>query len=81
MGPGAVHLNLTAAGEGVILGVDVEVGDLTHAITGGVLRNRGDVVDSDTSAVVGLIDEAVLGVDVLVVVDGLDSAWLRVRTG
>lgn len=66
-GPGAVEINKTAAGKVVVLGVDVEVGNFADRVAGGVGGDRGDIIDADTSGIVGLVGEAVN--DVLVVVN------------
>lgn len=56
----------------VIVGVDIEVGNLADTIAGGILRDRGHIVDAEACAVVGLIGQAVF--EVLVVVGGRDGA-------
>ena len=75
-GPGPGHFGLAAAGQVVVVWVDVEVGDLADAVAGGVPRDGRDVVDAEAGAVVGLVGVAVL--DVLVVVGRGDSACLAV---
>lgn len=52
----------------VIFGVNIEETNLLHTSTSRIRRNAGDVKNTKTSAVVGLIRFAVL--DVLVMVDG-----------
>ena len=71
--PAAVHVGDATAVLHVVLGVDVEVGNLADGVAGGVGGDGGDVVDAEAGHVVGLPDEAVL--DVLVVVDGGDGSW------
>ena len=52
-GPGSVVVYEAAAGEIVVFGVDVEVGDFADGGSRWVLGDRGDIVDTDTSCVVG----------------------------
>ncbi|KAI9155668.1 aldehyde dehydrogenase [Paramyrothecium foliicola] len=68
--PGAEELDDTAALGGIVLGVDVDPGDLADTGTGGVGGNGAEVEDAQAGAIVGLVYEVVD--DVLVVVDGLD---------
>lgn len=68
MRPGASERHVAAAGLGIVIGEDVEEGNLLDTLAGRVAGHGGDVENAETSAVVGLEGQAV--VHVLIVVDG-----------
>lgn len=59
MSPRADKLDAAAAGQGVVLGVDVEVAELGDAGTGVVGRQRGDVQHMQAGTVVALVCDSV----------------------
>lgn len=65
--PAAVHVGNAATRGAIILGVDIEVGNLADGVTGRVRGDGRDVVDAEARHVVGLIDQ--VAADVLVVVN------------
>lgn len=69
-GPGADEGGKTVADFSVILGVNVDEGGLANIASSGVLGDRAGVENAETSTVIGLVDEVID--NVLVVIDGLD---------
>jgi hypothetical protein len=76
--PGANKVSDTSAGSAVVLGIDVEVANLTDRATSGVLGKRANVENTKASTIVALVGETV--VDELIVVNtdntGLEVAGL-----
>jgi len=67
-GPGTEESDCSTALIFIIFGVHIDEACLTHALTGGILRDGGGIDDVQAVAIVGLVEKAIE--DVLVVVDG-----------
>ena len=69
-GPGAEELDDAATLKAIILGVNVNPGHLADGLACGVLGDGANIEDTETSTVIGLVDETVD--NILVMIDCLD---------